>query len=58
MSKPWQVNISYDIVYEKVNIIISAITESGKSLPYMLIFLILISAIVFVVSFTIILMSD
>ena len=58
MPKPWQVNVSYNIVYLQMDVVISAGTESGKSLLCMLISLILIGAIVLVVSPTITLMSN
>ena len=56
--KPWQVNILYNILYLQMDVMISAGTKSDKSLPYILIFLILIGAIVFMVSLTITLMSN
>ena len=47
-----------DTVYEKKDVVVSAGTGSGKSLPYQLIFLIKKENIVLVVSPTIALMSD
>lgn len=51
--KPWQVSIMVDIVYEQKNIIVLAVIGKGKSWPYMLIPLIKASAIILVVSSTI-----
>ncbi len=58
MPKPWQVNAMIDTVYKKKDVIISAGTGSGKSLPYQLIPLIKEGAIVLVVLPTIALMTD
>ena len=57
-SKPWQLRVLYNIVYLQMNVVVSAGTGSGKSLPYMLIPLILIRTIVLVVSPTIALMNN
>lgn len=56
--KPWQVNVIVDTIYDKKNVVISASTGSGKSLPYQLIPLIKEGAIVLVVFPTITLMND
>ncbi len=56
--KPWQVNAMIDMVYKRKDVVISAGTRSGKSLPYQLIPLIKEEAIVLVVLPTIALMTD
>ena len=56
--KPWQVSIMLDAVYTKKDVVVSADTGSGKSLPYQLIPLIEADAIVLVISPTIALMCD
>ncbi len=58
MSKPWQVTAMIDTVYKKKDVVLSAGTGSGKSLPYQLISLIKEKAIVLVVLPTITLMTD
>ena len=58
ISKPWQVSVMLDIVYTNKNVVMSAGTGSGKSLPYQLIFLINIDAIVLVILPKIALMSN
>lgn len=58
MPKPWQVSAMIDKVHKKKDVVISAGTESGKSLPYQLIALIREGAIVLVVLPIIVLMAD
>ena len=58
MPKPWQVDVIINTVYEQKDIVVSAGTGSGKSLPYTLIPLIKPAAIVLVLSPTIALMND
>ena len=58
MPKPWQVNVMINTIYEYKDIVVSAGTGSGKSLPYTLILLIKPGAIVLVLSPTIALMND
>lgn len=58
MPKPWQIDVMINTIYEKKDIVVSAGTGSGKSLPYTLISLIKPSAIVLVLSPTIALMTD
>lgn len=56
--KPWQVSVMVNVIYNKKDVVVSAGTGSGKSLPYQLIPLIKIGAIVLVISPTIALMND
>ena len=56
--KSWQVAVMIDIIYTRKDVVVSARTGSGKSLPYQLIPLIKADAIVLVISPTIVLMSD
>ena len=56
--KPWQVDAMINVIHEKKDVVVSAGTGSGKSLPYTLIPLIKPSAIVLVLSPTIALMND
>lgn len=58
MPKPWQVSAIINMVHRKKDVVISAGTGSGKSLPYQLIPLIRERVIVLVVSPTIALMTD
>ncbi len=58
MPKPWQVSAIIDTIYKKKDVVISAITGSGKSLLYQLISLIKEKAIVLVVLPTIALMTN
>ncbi len=58
MPKPWHVSAMIDTVYKKKDVVISAGTGSGKSLPYQLIPLIKEEAIVLVVLPTIVLMTN
>lgn len=58
MPKPWQVSVMSDIVYENKDVVVSAGTGSGKSLPYQLLPLIKKDAIVLVISPTIALVAD
>lgn len=58
MPKLWQVNVIIDTIYKKKDIVISASTRSGKSLPYQLISLMKEGAIVFVVLPTIVLIIN
>lgn len=58
MPKPWQVSAIIATVHRNKDVVISAGTGSGESLPYQLIPLIREGAIVFVVLPTIALMAD
>ncbi len=58
MLKPWQFSVMINTVYKKKDVVISAGTRSGKSLPYQLIPFIKEEAIVLVVLPTIALMTD
>ena len=56
--KPWQISVMIDAVYTLKDVVVSAGTGSGKSLPYQLIPLIKENAIVLVILPTIALMND
>ena len=58
MSKPWQVSVMGNIIYNKKDIVVSVGTGSGNSLPYQLLFLIKKYAIVLVILPMIALIAD